>query len=296
MSAHSELRDRMIGNFQQVTLLQVGHLALRSSVVSCPGFSAQLIDEENTETMAPALSDAVTVEILGRRPRVWTDLLGRKQIVDALPGSFFHIPAGLASWWHNMNCGGPMLHMTFDPPTLRSWVEEEGLDHELPPSVGWKDRQLSALTAMLRQEMEATRSSRLYVQSLAVAVGVTLLRRQAEARRPARGGLSPFRLRQAMQHIQARLAEDLSLNELAAAAGLSPFHFLRSFKQETGSTPYAWLTARRVERAQELMLAHPAMPLMDVALAVGYASQTTFGAAFRRAVGASPGEWRRSRR
>ncbi len=115
--------------------------------------------------------------------------------------------------------------------------------------------------------------------------------------RPAmhRGGLSSARLRKVTEFLQARLAEDVALVELAAIAELSPHHFLRAFKRSTGSTPHAWLTQRRIERAKELMLVHPAMPLIEVAFCVGYASQTAFGAAFKRIVGATPAEWRRER-
>ena len=112
---------------------------------------------------------------------------------------------------------------------------------------------------------------------------------------PLRGGLAPRQVRAVETHLRERLAEEVSLSELAALVGLSPYHFARAFKQSTGLPPHAWLTERRMERAQELMLVHPRIPLQEVALCVGYGSQTAFGAAFKRLVGVSPAEWRRQR-
>ncbi len=112
---------------------------------------------------------------------------------------------------------------------------------------------------------------------------------------PIRGGLAPHQVRAVEGHLRERLAEDVALRELAALVGLSPYHFARAFKQSTGLPPHAWLTERRMERARELMLGRPRMSLQDVALSVGYGSQTAFGAAFKRVVGVSPAEWRRQR-
>ena len=114
---------------------------------------------------------------------------------------------------------------------------------------------------------------------------------------PARcsGGLPPRVLKTVRDFLMSHLAEDVSLAELAAIADLSPHHFCRAFKQSTGLPPHAWLTARRIERAQELMAAHPKMGLTEVALCVGYQSQAAFGVAFRRVTGCTPGQWRRER-
>ena len=108
-----------------------------------------------------------------------------------------------------------------------------------------------------------------------------------------RGGLAGWQLRRTTEYLNVHLAADISLAELAALADLSPFHFCRAFKQSTGLPPHAWQCARRIERAQDLMAAHPCMGLTEVALAVGYESQAAFGVAFKRATGTTPGQWRR---
>jgi AraC family transcriptional regulator len=92
----------------------------------------------------------------------------------------------------------------------------------------------------------------------------------------------------------AYMHRDVSLAELSALVGLSPFHFARAFKQSLGHPPYAWLTRCRIERAQEIMV-RSKLGLAEVALAVGFASQTPFGTAFRKVTGMPPGAWRRAR-
>ncbi|MBX9606651.1 MAG: AraC family transcriptional regulator [Gammaproteobacteria bacterium] len=93
----------------------------------------------------------------------------------------------------------------------------------------------------------------------------------------------------------ANLERDVDLKELAGIAGLSPSQFCRAFKESTGMTPHAALTQCRIERAQALALNNPDTKLTELALSVGYGSQASFGAAFKRLVGRSPGQWRRSR-
>ena len=93
-------------------------------------------------------------------------------------------------------------------------------------------------------------------------------------------------------YAEAHLAEPLTVEELAGAACLSTFHFARAFRAATGRTPHAWVTERRVARARRL-LADPALPLAQVALAAGFASQSHFGQVFRQEVGATPGAYRR---
>lgn len=117
-------------------------------------------------------------------------------------------------------------------------------------------------------------------------------RRNAEF---ARGGLSPRRLKLVQSHMMSNLDRDVDLQELAVVADLSPYHLCRAFKQSAGLPPHGWLIRQRMIRARELMAAHPNMGLTEIALSVGYASQTTFGVAFKRATGLTPGQWRRKK-
>ncbi|WP_106212073.1 helix-turn-helix domain-containing protein [Kineococcus rhizosphaerae] len=94
-------------------------------------------------------------------------------------------------------------------------------------------------------------------------------------------------LRRARDLIDRHYAEDLDLDRLAATAGLSRFHFLRSFRGAYGCTPGEHLTRRRVERAQDLLRATN-LTVTEVCHLVGYSSLGSFSSTFRRLVGTTP--------
>ena len=81
---------------------------------------------------------------------------------------------------------------------------------------------------------------------------------------------------------------------LARVCGLSTKHFSCAFRQSTGLPPHQGLLQRRVEKAKQL-LRDSRSPLADVAADCGFADQSHFTRVFTRAVGISPGQWRRAR-
>jgi AraC family transcriptional regulator len=107
-----------------------------------------------------------------------------------------------------------------------------------------------------------------------------------------RGGLAPWQLRRAKEMLMAHLDGDISLSEVARGCKLSVSHFARAFRQTTGLPPHRWLVWRRVDRAKGL-LRQSREPMADIALQCGFSDQASFARAFKRVVGASPGEWRR---
>jgi AraC family transcriptional regulator len=110
---------------------------------------------------------------------------------------------------------------------------------------------------------------------------------------PARnGGLPPARLKLVLDHIDAHVAEEIPLDELAALAGRSACHFLRCFKQSIGISPHHYVTQRRIDRACALLAAGD-LPLVDIALACGFADQSHFGRVFRRERNLTPLAYRR---
>lgn len=94
-------------------------------------------------------------------------------------------------------------------------------------------------------------------------------------------------LRRARDTADLHYAEPLDLAALAAAAGVSKYHFLRSFTAEYGVTPMQYLTRRRVERAQDLLRATN-LTVTEVCNLVGYSSLGSFSTRFRELVGVSP--------
>jgi AraC-like DNA-binding protein len=110
--------------------------------------------------------------------------------------------------------------------------------------------------------------------------------------RNACGGLAPWQLQRVRDFINANLAGDPSISQVANECGLSTTHFARAFKQTMGVPPYRWLTKQRVERAKEL-LQDPGRQLAHIAQLCGFVDQSHFTRVFSRNEGHSPGRWRR---
>jgi AraC-like DNA-binding protein len=101
-------------------------------------------------------------------------------------------------------------------------------------------------------------------------------------------------VRRALALLRERVAESVTLDELAAHAGLEKFRLCRAFRAEVGIPPHAWLTELRVLRAKELLAAGTAP--REVAPLVGFYDQSRLNGHFRRIVGTTPGRWARELR
>jgi AraC family transcriptional regulator len=100
------------------------------------------------------------------------------------------------------------------------------------------------------------------------------------------------RLSQAIDYMVAFGSSPLTLAELARAACLSKYHFLRSFKAFTGITPARYLNGLRIERAQQILRRQSDVPLSEVARLVGFSEPAALSRAFQRLVGVRPGGYR----
>ncbi|MGU3412471.1 helix-turn-helix domain-containing protein [Enterobacteriaceae bacterium C34A] len=107
------------------------------------------------------------------------------------------------------------------------------------------------------------------------------------------GGLAPFVLRNVLALIEARLAESLTLADLAQEANLSEYHFARMFSLSMKMAPHQYVMQRRMARAQDLVR-HTSLPLTDIALACGFSSASHFSNRFKSALGMTPSQLRAS--
>lgn len=105
--------------------------------------------------------------------------------------------------------------------------------------------------------------------------------------RPLRGKM----LEGLLNFMEERLAEKLTLSELAAIANMDVFRFSRAFRGALGKTPYQYILERRVARAQEL-LANSNAGLAAISYDCGFSSQAHFTSTFSKHVGVSPGVFR----
>ncbi|MEV0106070.1 AraC family transcriptional regulator [Nocardia sp. NPDC050799] len=107
--------------------------------------------------------------------------------------------------------------------------------------------------------------------------------------RPVPRDLLP-QLRRVRDLVDREYARPLDLDGMAAAAGVSKYHFLRCFAATYGRTPAVYLAERRIERAQDLLRATNTT-VTEVCLLVGYSSLGSFSRKFTELVGVSPSEY-----
>jgi AraC family transcriptional regulator len=164
-------------------------------------------------------------------------------------------------------------------------------------SIVTDDERLSQLAKDLSGELMGEEAGKaLVIAALMEQLVVHLLRHHSNVRRSdelelSRVGLVDRRIRRAIELMHAHLNRDLPLEEIAAAAFLSPFHFARLFKKLTGASPHAYLATLRVARAQAL-LAETDLSISEVSARVGYSSSSHFTKAFRQATGLAPRAYR----
>jgi AraC-like DNA-binding protein len=96
-------------------------------------------------------------------------------------------------------------------------------------------------------------------------------------------------IKRALQYIHDHVALGISLHELAQYIGLSPYYFLRVFRAEVGMPPYAYLESVRISRAQKLI--ETGRSLVEVAMEVGFSSQSHMTNSFKKIIGVTPGQY-----
>jgi AraC-like DNA-binding protein len=132
--------------------------------------------------------------------------------------------------------------------------------------------------------------TRLEREALLITALVELARRHGRAA-PSddRNVYNPRDVRLALDYLSANFAEDCSLSELAALAGVDRFHLLRAFRRCLGLPPHLYQTQLRLQHAKRLMLAGE--PQAMAAVAAGFADQSHLIRKFKAAYGVTPGEY-----
>jgi len=163
----------------------------------------------------------------------------------------------------------------------------------LPERWATADPLLVGIASVLGADYRAGRMpSDALLEAFALCIATHLARHPAGGMRARRqSGLAPGKLEQVRNYIEQHLAEALLVEQLAAVVHLSPFHFARLFKLATGSSPHAYITVRRVERAKELLRTGN-LALVEIAAEVGFQTQGHFTEVFHRIVGMTPRRFR----
>jgi AraC family transcriptional regulator len=185
---------------------------------------------------------------------------------------------------------GQLLRKTLQRPMLAGSVYSP-IQALLQP-----DYQVQRISASLLSAVEFDPKHRqLFIDGLAYALLACLNRDRQSAPKHRRMNqpdrLSDSELARCVEFADAMISERFELKEWAAVLGLSVPDFARRFQCRTQQSPYAWFMNWRIDRSKNLLQTQ-SLTLADIALGVGFCSQSHFTEAFRRRVGISPGRWR----
>jgi AraC family transcriptional regulator len=190
---------------------------------------------------------------------------------------------------------GQGLWLYVDPRVLSSSPEIEAFAQRARADASWSRDPLSrAIAIELRNECrDGFPRGRLFLESASTALLAQLahvLDRAAPETTPARM-LSKAKLTLVLDFIQSNLERNVALAELAALVGLTPRYFCELFRRTMGRPPHQYQIEQRIERAKSLLLRR-AVTVSEIALMVGFSSQSHLNLCFRRIVGVTPARYR----
>lgn len=228
----------------------------------------------------------------------------RTDSVELRPRHFGVVPADRESSWQLT--GAPDIQLVYLRRTMVDRVAEEhfGFDRsrvDLLPKLGFSDGLLEQLVLALlgtaRHDVVG-QTDGIYADHLVRMIAMHLLRYHSTRAVSAPGpdpvvDASRARLTRVRDLIESALGEDLALERLAAEAGIAPHAFAAAFTKAFGTPPYRYVIERRVERVKS-MLRHTDLPVARIAYETGFASQSHLATTFKRSVGQTPGDYRRS--
>lgn len=208
-------------------------------------------------------------------------------------GDIAVIPAGMihrCSWDTSVQFGILAIEPTFLKQIGQDWVNSDCIEL-VPRFANQSDPLLQGIFSTLKEEIESSgMGGHLLLDSLKTALAIHLLRKYCTTRPRLSDygdGLSQSSLQQVIAYINAHLDRDLKLVELATIAQLSPYHFLRLFKQSMGTTPHQYILQCRIEKTKQL-LRHSTLSLAEIAARVGFSDQSHLTRYFKRVVGVTP--------
>jgi AraC family transcriptional regulator len=206
------------------------------------------------------------------------------------------VPAGQqysAVWKDELEDLGIHLDPDFVTRRARELVQTDRIDLIADCDIG--DPLVHQIGRTLAAEVDAgAPGGSIYAESLVNTLVAHMLRHYSNAGERFQhhlGGLPKHKLRRVTEFIEENLEHDLTLSEIAEIAELSPFHFARSFKQATGSTPIQFLTHRRIDLAKRLLIDSD-LPIVEIGLRAGFKNQSHFTTLFRKITAMTPKAYR----
>lgn len=276
-------------------------LLAHSQDVGWRSLHAAIFKEAPLHVTEPALDHPFIIYHITHPTEVMRKIEGARREKRLLgPRNICVTPPGTATEWEHH--GNPEILQVYLRRSLYEAAVGElyGCDAtaaEIVPRFGIVDPLLEQLSIALAEALRsgAVRDG-LYIDTIAQMMAVHLARTHSVQSRagalPPTPVVSHQRMRQLLEFIETNLDQPLTLDAMAAHVGISPLYLARAFKAALGTSPHQYVLARRIERAKEL-LRNTEMPIIDVALSVGFSSQSHLSHWMIRQTGITPAVYRR---
>ncbi|MND32640.1 HTH-type transcriptional regulator YesS [compost metagenome] len=275
-----------------------------SDVLADRDILVQIFNREREEGnfIVPAVAEPLLVWIISGNAAVQErELGGQWETSEVAKGDFFLTTSAQPyemRWNVSSADDFEVMHIYLGVPLLEKAIHEIlGGPVEaarLREVSGGRDEGLSVLLEHVRLELMGRGASPLYLQGLAQCIAVYLARNYLDSSaddRPRRNALPAYKFRRVLAAMEADLAKDFNLRQLAEVAGMSECHFSRMFKKAAGYSPLQFFIRLRMARARQLLL-ETDQSIIDVGLEVGYSSHSHFSQVFKREVGVTPTQYR----
>jgi AraC family transcriptional regulator len=223
-----------------------------------------------------------------------------RRTAQLAPGKAWVVPADapLSYDWTSAGCGiREMIVMVLPQDDLARTAallsRGRSAPVTVPEAVLTEDPVVRSVLAGLTRAMAAG-VDELYAESSATFLSAHLLSHYGTGA-PGRiaAGREDARVQTAVEFMRDSLHLPVSLADIAASAGLSPYHFLRVFRAATGVPPHRFLTRMRIDAARR-RLEDSGLSVTEIALMCGFSSASQFSTAFRREIGVAPRTYRHS--
>ncbi|MEE3662243.1 AraC family transcriptional regulator [Brenneria sp. g21c3] len=227
---------------------------------------------------------------------LWT-INGRTHKQKAHVGQMLVVPAGIESQWE-VDGNRTMLVLTLPNETVRKI-----LGGACPDQIGqtlwqlsentWSDPLVETLLSHLWENSAGQNMAQSYLADglLITILSQLLIRADADLASNTSVILPQWRIKRVNQFVNDNISNEISIDDLAEAAGLSRRHFARSFQQKMGETPHRWLMNQRLEKAKTLLLeTHES--ICDIAHHCGFSSQSHLTTVLKQVTGMTPARWR----
>jgi len=195
------------------------------------------------------------------------------------------------------------FHVTLRPNLLTEVAGElfdMAPEPEILPALGQRDPYMASLLWAAMQALdEPAQFSSMKIEYLSRALAANVLAKHAVQTHGSliidnRSRLNMRQMRRVLNYIQENLPSDISLNELAAVAGVSRTVFIQRFKVSVNRTPHQYLMWARVTRGREFLVKSD-LSISEIAHLCGFADHAHFTSVFKRIFGVTPSAYRRER-